>query len=177
MFWALWCGITCKWGLFSLRIIYNKYNSLTHYNKYNSLMHYNKCTWLVNVCTLEVCNWFVMSMLDFWNSITLFEFLHSPSLYFVFMRRNQSFSITPRTTSVEETSNTNSYCNLCRGKQLFDRFCYYKHTRKYLPSFRSCRIYNSLRTRMNQHWSQLNTLYWCSLEDNLYRINLWQPLQ
>ena len=74
------------------------------------------------------------------NSVTFFQFHRSPLFYFAC----SSFNIAPRTTSVADTSNTNRYSILSRSKQLFKRFCHYKHMRKYLPSFRSCRIYNSL---------------------------------
>ena len=67
----------------------------------------------------------------------------SPSSGFVVSRRFTLLSWA-RTTGIEDISNTNSYFILSRSKQLFKRFCSYKHTRKYLPSFLSCRIYNSL---------------------------------
>ena len=60
------------------------------------------------------------------------------------MHLNQSFNIAPKTTGIEDIYRTlTAIPFLSRGKQLFEEFFYYKHTRKTLPSFHSMRIYNS----------------------------------
>ena len=85
------------------------------------------------------------------HSSSFFCFL---ALYFVCMHRKQSFNLRSRTASIGDTYRTPMAISN-RGKQLFKKFCFYRHMRKKLPSFHSCRIYNSL------HCNTVQSNYHC----------------
>ena len=71
------------------------------------------------------------------KSVTVFVFIH----FLVHVCLNRQGNLAFKTARVENTFNTSDYSVLGWGKQLFNFICGYKHTKKKLPSFRSCRAY------------------------------------
>ena len=71
-----------------------------------------------------------MSMLDFGNSVIFSGLL--PSCCLVWMLRNELFNIAPTMTGIEDTSNSNSYFILSRGKRLLLLQTYEKKIAEFL---------------------------------------------
>ena len=82
-----------------------------------------------------------MFLSHFEKSDTVFVFIRFSLPSFVCVRRNQPDNLAFRMTKVEDTHLTLEAIPFYVGvnNSLFS--CHYKHTRKNLPSFRSCRIY------------------------------------
>ena len=77
-------------------------------------------------------------------------FISHRFLLFACAATNRATWCLERSAQKTHTPNISSYSISSKDKQLCNFFCSYRHTRKNLLSFRSCRIYNSLKKLYNQ---------------------------
>ena len=82
-------------------------------------------------------------------------------LFFVHLHCSQSSDLVFRTTVVEDTHLSLAVIPVKVGANDSLIFCYYKHTRKNLPGFRSCYDYNSLIPLSNIYILKSAYYWWC----------------
>ena len=134
VFWVLCCGITCKQVLFSTIDLY-------FYQLAQIVEKYIIDSFLIHDNLQQKLNFNVFQLA---KRGTLFGLLHF-SLSFVFLyAATNRINLAFRTIIIEDTHLTLAVISFNVEANDFLFFCPYKHTRKNLPSFRSCSVYNSL---------------------------------